>query len=99
MEVKEGKSVTLSSIEAEFSIVSETAKVLMFVCGLITGMGMLSKLETSYTIQEDNTGAIYLVNNHTTGQRAKHICAHYVTELIDKCVDFICRAVNNDADL
>jgi hypothetical protein len=100
---KSSKSVTLSSTEAEYFAVSETAKELMFVYGLITGMGMLSKLETPFTLRMDNTGAIYLANNHTTGQRTKHIniCTHYVRDLIDKCIARILfvRTADNDADL
>jgi hypothetical protein len=41
------KSVTVSSTEAEYFAASETAKEHMFVNGLISGMGLLQKLEMS----------------------------------------------------
>jgi hypothetical protein len=35
------------------------------------------KSETPSLLREDNTGAIYLVKNHTIGARMKHIDIHY----------------------
>jgi hypothetical protein len=85
--MKLSKSVTLSSTEAEYFDAPETAKELMFVYGLITGMGMLSKLETPLALRMDNTRAIYFENNHMKGQRMKHIDihVHYVREWIAYC--------------
>jgi hypothetical protein len=70
---KSSKSVTLASTEAEYFAASETAKELMFVYGLIIGMGMLGQLVTPFTLRMDNAGAIYLTNNHTSVPRTKHI--------------------------
>jgi hypothetical protein len=49
-------------------------------------MGLLNDLEKPFTLRMDNTGAIYLAHNHTSGQRTKHIDirTHYVQELKDK---------------
>jgi hypothetical protein len=51
----------------------------------------------------DNTGAIYLANNHTSRPRTKHIniCTHYVRGLIDRCVARIIfvSTIYNDADI
>ena len=63
---KASKSVTLSSTEAEYFAASETAKELMFVYGLLEGMGMKERLELPFTLRIDNTGAMYLANNHAT---------------------------------
>jgi hypothetical protein len=98
---KAGKSVTLSSTEAEYYACSETAKELVFVNNLLKSMGI--NLNSPISLLVDNTGAIYLANNYTTGQRTKHIDirAHFVRELI---VDGIIKVVfvkseDNDADV
>ena len=54
-------------------------------------------------VKVDNTGAIYLANNYTSGQRTKHIDirVHYVREYIHDGiikVEFV-RTENNDADI
>ena len=71
----------------------------MFVHGLSSGMG----LEKSLSLRMDNTGAIYLANNHTSGLRTKQIDirTHYVRELIDKPLARIIfvRTGDNDADI
>jgi hypothetical protein len=46
---KSSKSVTLSSTEAEYFAASETAKKLMFVIGLISGMRLLNELEQPFS--------------------------------------------------
>ena len=100
---KSGKSVTLSSTEAEYFASSETAKELKFIFNLMEGMNLHNELKLPMTLRVDNAGAIYLANNHTTGQRTKHIDirAHYVRELInngDLKVVFI-KSEDNDADI
>jgi hypothetical protein len=77
---KSGNSVTLSSTEAEYYASSEAAKELQFIQNLI--ISMAQKLELPITLHVDNTGAIYLANNYTTGPRTKHIDvrAHFVRE-------------------
>ena len=79
---KSGDSVTLSSTEAEYYASSETAKELLFIHNLI--ISMEKNLELPIIMNVDNTGAIYLANNFTTGPRTKHIDirAHFVRELI-----------------
>jgi hypothetical protein len=98
---KSGQSVTLSSTEAEYYASSEAAKELLFVYNLIKSMGL--ELQMHMILYVDNTGAIYLANNYSTGQRTKHIDirAHFVRELI---VDELLRIVfikseDNDADI
>ena len=98
---KSGKSVTLSSTEAEYFACSEAAKEVMFVKNVLETMGIEVKLPM--IIKVDNTGAIYLANNYTAGQRTKHIDirVHYVREYIHDGIikiEFV-RSENNDADI
>lgn len=98
---KSGKSVTLSSTEAEYFACSEAAKEVMFIKNVLETMGIEVKLPM--IIKVDNTGAIYLANNYTAGQRTKHIDirVHYVREYIHDGIikiEFV-RSENNDADI
>ena len=98
---KSGKSVTLSSTEAEYFACSEATKEVMFVKNVLETMGIEVKLPM--IVKVDNTGAIYLANNYTSGQRTKHIDirVHYVREYIHDGiikVEFV-RTENNDADI
>jgi hypothetical protein len=98
---KSGKSVTLSSTEAEYFALSEAAKEVIFVRHLVKSMGI--EIEFPIIIKVDNVGAIYLSNNHTTSQRTKHIDIrhHFVREFIEDGilkVVFV-RTDDNDADI
>ena len=98
---KSGKSVTLSLTEAEYFACSEAAKEVMFIKNVLETMGIEVKLPM--IIKVDNTGAIYLANNYTAGQRTKHIDirVHYVREYIHDGIikiEFV-RSENNDADI
>jgi hypothetical protein len=68
---KSGKSVTLSSTEAEYFALSEVTKEVMFVKQVLESMGIEIKLPI--LIKVDNVGAIYLSNNFVLSQRTKHI--------------------------
>jgi len=98
---KSGRSVTLSSTEAEYYASSEATKELVFLTNIIMDMGV--KLKLPSTLMVDNVGAIYLANNHTTGQRTKHIDirAHFIRELIveGKIKVVFVRSADNDADI
>ena len=64
-------------------------------------MGIKVKLPMKMKI--DNTGAIFLANNHTAGQRTKHIDirVHYIREYFNDCIlkaEFV-RSEENDADI
>jgi hypothetical protein len=98
---KSGNSVTLSSTEAEYYASSETAKELLFIYNLI--ISMEKDLELPIIMHVDNTGAIYLANNYSTGPRTKHIDirTHFVRDLIINGilkVVFI-KSEDNDADI
>jgi hypothetical protein len=98
---KSGRSVTLSSTEAEYFAISECAKELIFIRNIITSIGM--KLKEPIEIHVDNVGAIYLSNNYTTSQRTKHIDVrvHFVRQYIEEGVFKIVfiRSEDNDADI
>jgi hypothetical protein len=98
---KAGKSVTLSSTEAEYVAASEIAKEVIFVKNILDSVGI--KVDLPITIRVDNVGAIYLANNYATSQRTKHIDirAHFLREYIEDGVlkvVFI-RSEDNDADI
>lgn len=98
---KAGKSVTLSSTEAEYYAASETAKELLFIHNLMESMKI--QIKKPMILRMDNTGAIYIANNHTTGQRTKHIDirTHFVRNMIlDDIikVSFV-KSEDNDADI
>ena len=100
---KSGRSVLLSSTEAEYFASSEAAKELMFMFNLLEGMNEHKDINLPMILRIDNTGAIYLANNHSTGQRTKHIDirVHYLRELIDKGyikTKFI-KSADNDSDI
>jgi hypothetical protein len=98
---KSGKSVTLSSTEAEYVAVSEIAKEILFVKQILEGIGL--EIHYPIIIKCDNTGAIYLCDNFSTSQRTKHIDTRhhfvrgYVEENILKVI-FV-RSEDNDADM
>jgi hypothetical protein len=98
---KAGKSVTLSSTEAEYFGTSELAKEVIFAKQILETMGVI--LEFPIIIEVDNTGAIYIANNYTTGQRTKHIDirAHFVREFIEDGVLKVVfvRSEDNGADI
>jgi hypothetical protein len=76
--------VTLSSSEAEYVAFSELAKDIVFTTSLIEEL--MGKADLPSIAYEDNTGVIFMVNNHGVGQRTKHIDIRYrfVHELVRK---------------
>lgn len=98
---KSGKSVTLSSTEAEYFAISEIAKEAIFAKNVIESMGI--KMEFPIVINVDNTGAIYIANNYTVGQRTKHIDVrvHFVREFIEDGIIKVVfvRSEDNDSDI
>ncbi len=98
---KSGRSVTLSSTEAEYYACSEATKEIIFIKNILESMEI--KVNLPMKVKMDNTGAIFLANNHTSGQRTKHIDmrAHFVREyIVDGIIkiEFV-KSENNDADI
>jgi hypothetical protein len=98
---KAGKSVTLSSTEAEYFGASEIAKEVIFAKQVIESMGI--QLTFPIKIKVDNVGAIYLANNYSTSQRTKHIDirTHFVREFIEDGIIKVVfvKSEDNDADI
>jgi transposase InsO family protein len=98
---KLGRSVTLSSTEAEHFAVSEVAKEILFIKQLLETIGI--EVELPIIVRVDNVGAIFLGNNFSVGQRTKHIDirTHFVRKYIEDDIlklVFI-RSEDNDADI
>jgi hypothetical protein len=98
---KAGKSVTLSSTEAEYYATSEVAKEVLFAKQILEAIGI--EIKYPIIIKCDNVGAIYLANNHSMSQRTKHIDTrrHFVREFVE---DGILKVVfvptkQNEADI
>jgi hypothetical protein len=70
---KAGKSVTLSSTEAEYFALSEIAKEAIFVKQVVDSMGL--NLVYPITIKVDNIGAIYLAKPVAPQHRPWLMCA------------------------
>ena len=77
-------SVTLSSSEAEYVALSETAKEIKFIWMLIKSMGFEVKLPI--TVRVDNIGAIFMSENITASNRTKHVDIrfHFVNEMVEQ---------------
>jgi hypothetical protein len=73
--------VTLSSREAEYYAINEVAKQMQFLSMILKFLE--TEPEGLMKIYVDNTGAIHLANNASSGLRTKHIDTriHYVREL------------------
>ena len=98
---KSGKSVTLSSTEAEYFAISEVAKEILFIRQILESIGI--KIQYPIVIKVDNIGAMFLCNNFSTSQRTKHIDIrqHFVRGYIEDDilkVVFV-RSEDNDADI
>jgi hypothetical protein len=96
---KKQTTVALSSTEAEYIAFSECCQEAIFQTNLLEELLGEQKPAIIY---EDNTGAIFLVNNQTVGARTKHIDIryHWIRDLIrDKRIEvrFI-RSEDNVAD-
>jgi hypothetical protein len=98
---KSKKSVSLSSSEAEFYAMSETAKEIKFVYQVLQSMGIEVRLPI--IIRVDNIGAIFMAENMAVSQRTKHIDtrARFINEFVeDEFLRIIfVRSADNDADL
>jgi hypothetical protein len=98
---KLGRSVVLSSTEAEYFALSEVAKEILFAKQLLETCGI--NVELPIIVRVDNVGAIFLTNNFSVSQRTKHIDTrtHFVREYVeDDIVKIIfIRSEDNTADI
>jgi len=98
---KSQKGVTMSSTEAEFVALSETAKEVKFVYQVLTTMGV--QVRTPMIVHVDNIGAIFMSKTVAILQRTKHVDIRYrfVNEMVDEGfieVIFV-RTDKNDSDM
>ena len=79
---KSQKSVTLSSLEAEYVALSEAAKEIKFIYQLLQSIGI--EIELPITVRVDNVGAIFMSENTSTSGRTKHVDVRYryVNEMV-----------------
>ena len=94
-------SVTLSSTEAEYVAASMCATEIKFITMLMEEVGV--SYPRPAMLLEDNTGAIFILNNDQVGQRTKHIDIkwHHVRDMIkdgDLVVMYV-RSEDNPADI
>jgi hypothetical protein len=68
---KAQKSVTLSSAEAEFCSLSDTAKEIEFAYQILLSMGI--KVKLPIIVRVDNIGAIFMTKNVSTSSQTKHV--------------------------
>ena len=95
-------TVSLSSTEAEYIAASTCATELKFMCMLLSEIAP-NDVTKPATLYEDNTGAIFLMENMTVGPRTKHIDIrwHHLREMINDSwleVKFV-KSEDNCADL
>jgi hypothetical protein len=80
---KQQASVSLSSTEAEYVAISEAAKEILFVLKVLKSMGI--QIVSPVEVHVDNMGAIYMLDNPSSGGRTRHIDTrfHFVRELCE----------------
>jgi hypothetical protein len=97
---KSGRSVTLSSTEADYFASSDVAKEILFVRQILKCIGI--DIKYPIKIRVDNVGAMFLCNTFSSSQRTKHIDIrkHFVRGYIEDDILKIVfvRSEDNDAD-
>ena len=73
--------VVSSTAEAQYHVLSEVVKEFKFIIQLLQTMRI--QVEIPITVYVVNVGAIWLSNNCTTSERAKHVHIPLQTPLID----------------
>ena len=73
--LKSQKSVTLSSLEAEYVALSEAAKDIKFIYQLLGRIGIQVKLPI--VVRNNNVGAIFMSENALTSGHTKHLDIRY----------------------
>ena len=98
---KAQQSVTLSSTEAAWFVLSETVKEVRFLQQLCESMQIQTQLPVN--VRVDNTAAIYMSQNTTTTTRTTHIDVRtkFVKEFCEDSIIKIIfvRSEDNDSDI
>ncbi len=76
------KIVALSSCEAEYIAMAETASRILYIVNILESLGVV--IQYPITLYADNQGAIFLTSNESTS-RTKHIDVkhHFLRELVE----------------
>ena len=94
------KSIALSSTEAEYMLLSDTCRQLVWICSLFEELGITLN---PIPLCGDNQGSIFLASNPVQEKWIKHIdlCYHYIREVIhEKKIElFFLEGAENPADL
>ena len=69
------RSITLSSLDAEYVALLEAAKEIKFVYQLLLSIGI--KVKLPIIVRVDNIGAIFMSENTSTSGQTKHIDIRY----------------------
>jgi hypothetical protein len=95
------KGVTLSSSKAEYVAISVAVKEIRFIYFLLKGMGVDVKLPI--VVRCDNVGAIFMIENSSSGIKTRHIDTryHFVREHVkDGLIKIVfVKSSINDADM
>ena len=98
---KSMKSVVLSTTEADYVAVAEVVKEIKFLYQTLRSMEI--KVPLPINVQVDNVGAIWLANNSSVSERAKHVDlrAHFVRDMIkDQVIEInFVKSAENDSDI
>jgi len=83
---KKQKSISLSTMEAEYVALCEMSKEIVFIKRLLTHIGLEKFVETPITVYCDNQSATELAKNAVLHKRSKHIdiAYHYTRDLVRK---------------
>ena len=92
--------VTLSSCEAEYMALSQCICDVEYVRQVLESMGV--KVKLPMTVFVDNTGAIEMAKNWSTGTRTKHIDIrhHHIREMVEQgmvSIEFV-KSEENESD-
>ena len=94
-------SVVLSTTAAEYVVVSEVVKEIMFMYQMLRSMEI--KVPLPIKVQVDNVGAIWLANNSSVSERTKHVDlrAQFVKDTIkDQVIEInFVKSAKNDSDI
>jgi hypothetical protein len=72
---KAQRGVTLSSREAEYVAIPEAVKEIKFIYYLLREIGI--EINLPITVKTDNVGAMFMVQNASSGVRTRHIVTRY----------------------
>jgi hypothetical protein len=98
---KAQRGVTLSSSKNEYIAISKAVKEIKFIYYLLREIGI--EVNLPITVKTDNVGAMFVVQNASSGVRTRHIDTryHYVRENLEEEIinfEFVI-SIENDSDI